>query len=115
MNPTPGAEQFGQLARACATAADVDSLLKEALPAIAVLSGARAVLLVAGTGDAIAATGVTVSARDLGEQLAAARGEVVMASVPDAWTAAGLDSVATRRIADTAGVVVLGWESGGPG
>ena len=63
------------------------------------------------TAYAVASTGVAVGGHDLGEQLAGAHGELVVAAVPDAWVAAGLQRVAMRRLSDSADVVVLAWVS----
>ncbi|HZZ96331.1 MAG TPA: response regulator [Jatrophihabitantaceae bacterium] len=106
---------LGQLARACTASTDLESLLAAALPLVAALSRADAVLVVRRKADeyeAVATTGVTLGVHDVGEQVAAARvGELVTVPVPDDWATVGIRSAEVRRLPGGIYVVVLAWSS----
>ncbi len=107
------ADQLVELARICSTATAEDSLFETALPILRSVCGADSVLVVRRKADAYdtaAAAGYALDPTGVGEQLpTAVRGALTWATVPPAWTASGVTTVALRRLPGDGQAIVLTW------
>ncbi|MBV9830351.1 MAG: response regulator transcription factor [Marmoricola sp.] len=105
------------LAQTCARLDDPEQIVAAALPVLASVSGADATLAlgssVEGSGTGLHVTHRVGLALDIDASVVAGAppqaGDVVDASVPEAWREAGVRRVAVRRLAGRSILLVLAW------
>jgi PAS domain S-box-containing protein len=112
MGSTSKAQHLLGFSGTCAAAHGAAALLEEALPALLVLSGADAALVVRRETEGHIlgqATGAPLGAAEVEPPAVAARGVLHRVDVPESWRALDVDRVEVQRLPGHHGVLALAW------